>query len=80
MRDSNSDEKKESYFLKLNADKALHHLGWHTTLSFERSVAFTADWYKTFYAGHKKMFDYSVRQIEEYSNLSQKNGLRWAEG
>ena len=80
VRDSNSDEKKESYFLKLNADKALHHLGWHTTLSFERSVAFTADWYKTFYAGHKKMFDYSVRQIEEYSNLSQKNGLRWAEG
>lgn len=77
---SNMDEKKESYFLKLNADKALHHLDWYTTLSFEKTVEITADWYKTFYSGHKKMFDFSVRQIEEYTNLAQKNGLRWAEG
>lgn len=70
-------EKKESTFLKLNCDKALQYLNWHTILSFDETVKMTGDWYKAFYSGEKDMYNFTVDQIEEYTNLAQKRGLIW---
>ena len=39
----------ESGLLKLNCDKALHHLGWQAAWNFEVTVRETALWYKRFY-------------------------------
>ena len=39
---------KEAGLLKLNCDKALFHLKWDATLSYEQTVKMTADWYSTY--------------------------------
>lgn len=70
-------EKKEATLLKLNCDKALHYLKWHTILSFEETVKKTANWYKTFYDSKKEMYDFTMQQIEEYIDLARKRGLVW---
>ena len=40
---------EEATLLKLNCDKALAYLDWHSTLHYEECVHFIADWYKAFY-------------------------------
>lgn len=72
-------EKKESSLLKLNCDKTLHYLNWHTVLSFEETVEMTANWYKTYYSSEKDMYIYTAKQIDEYMNLAQKRGLIWTQ-
>ncbi len=71
-------EKKESTLLKLNCDKALHYLKWHAILSFEETVKITANWYKTFYEGEEDMYRFTIKQIEDYTDLARKRGLIWA--
>ena len=39
---------EEATLLKLNCDKALAYLDWHSTLHYEECVHFIADWYKAF--------------------------------
>ena len=39
----------EAGLLKLCCDKALHQLGWSTTLNCQETAKWTADWYRTFY-------------------------------
>ena len=39
----------EAGLLKLNCDKALHHLNWHANWDFETTVRETALWYKRYY-------------------------------
>ena len=70
-------EKKESTLLKLNCDKSLHYLNWHATLSFEETVKMTVHWYKVFYSGEKNLYDFTIKQIIEYTNLAGKQGLIW---
>lgn len=72
-----NDDKKESALLKLSCDKALNLLGWHSVLSFEETVKMTASWYKKFYSGGKDMYSFSIKQIEEYTHLAEKQGLAW---
>ena len=40
---------KESSLLKLNCDKALHHLQWQAILPFKKTVRMTAEWYRSYY-------------------------------
>ena len=42
---------KECTLLKLCCDKALAHLGWKATLTFEETIRYTAEWYHRFYKG-----------------------------
>ena len=39
--------KTESTLLKLNCDKALHHLSWQAILSTSEAIDFTSKWYKS---------------------------------
>ena len=57
----------ESGLLKLNCDKALHFLNWHAVLSFEETVALTADWYRSFYADPCSIQDVTNKQINGYA-------------
>jgi CDP-glucose 4,6-dehydratase len=78
--DRTANKKKENSLLKLSCDKALHLLRWHPVLDFEETVRFTAEWYRAYYAGHDDMYDFTIRQIEEYMSKAQKQGLAWVEG
>ena len=40
---------KEATLLKLNCDKALAYLNWHSTLHYSQCVHIIAEWYKAFY-------------------------------
>jgi CDP-glucose 4,6-dehydratase len=77
-----SEEKEHLYeagLLKLNCDKALFNLNWRSTLEFEETVKMTAEWYKVFYqTSNKSMFDFTISQIVEYTNLAKSKSIAWA--
>ena len=56
---------EEATLLKLNCDKALAYLDWHSTLHYEECVHFIADWYKAFYTdANVDMYSLTTAQIE----------------
>lgn len=70
----------ESGLLKLNCDKALHHLGWQSAWDFEDTVRETVLWYKHFYNNPlKSIADFSLDQIASYLNTAQLKGISWAQ-
>ena len=70
----------ESGLLKLNCDKALHHLGWKAVMDFEQTIQMTAEWYKSYYMHRdKSIIDKSKQQISEYINLAKQKNLKWAQ-
>lgn len=56
----------EAGLLKLNCDKAKHHLGWSSTLSYEQTVRLIVDWYKAYYSGAADIRSITNTQIEEF--------------
>ena len=69
----------ESGFLKLNCDKALHHLKWHAVLNFEETVKMTTEWYQSYYKDPQSIRERTVAQIEEYTRLAADRGMTWAQ-
>ena len=72
---------KECTLLKLCCDKALAHLGWKATLTFEETIRFTAEWYHRFYRGdgakQGSMLDFSLGQIAAYVNAAEQREQLW---
>ena len=58
----------ESKLLKLNCDKALSEIGWSPTLSFEETISFTTNWYKTYIDKQKNIQFFTISQIEAFSD------------
>jgi len=70
----------ESGLLKLNCDKALHHLHWHAVWDFETTVRETALWYRRYYqASQTSIADFSLQQIAAYAARAREQGLPWAQ-
>jgi len=69
---------EEAKLLKLNCDKALAYLNWHSTLHYEQTVQLISDWYKSFYQNKEdNMLTLTMNQIEYYIVEAQKQGLNW---
>ena len=68
----------ESGLLKLNCDKALHLLNWHAVMNFEQTVAFTTDWYRTYYNDPSSIGDFTTRQVNQYRSVAINNEMAWA--
>ena len=70
---------KEATLLKLNCDKALAYLNWHSTLHYEQCVDLIADWYKAYYVEKRNdMYELTKQQIEFYTEEARKQGLAWS--
>jgi len=68
----------EATLLKLNCDKALSFLDWHSTLHYEECINFIADWYKAYYFGnHHNMYKLTQDQIEKYTSSAANQNLKW---
>jgi len=67
----------ESSLLKLNCDKASHHLDWRSVMSFDQTVRFTADWYRTFYSDSDEILRISLKQIDTYMDLAAQKEFSW---
>ena len=69
----------EAGLLKLNCDKALFDLNWKPTMDFKETVSMTVKWYKNFYENKEpNMYDYSLKQIRDYTVLARDKELEWA--
>ena len=67
----------EAGLLKLNCDKALHHLNWHATWILKQPLE-TALWYKRYYTKDTHdMSEFSFSQIELYTLAAKELGLDW---
>ena len=70
----------ESGLLKLNCDKALHHLGWRAIWDFDTTVRETAFWYRRYYEDtQSSIADFSLEQISAYVAEAQRQELIWAQ-
>ena len=67
----------EAGLLKLNCDKALFHLKWVPTLSYDQLVAFTGSWYFNFYKDLEEMLDFTSGQIEKYEQIAISKENQW---
>ena len=59
----------ESGLLKLNCDKAIHHLRWQAILSFQETVRLTTEWYRSYYENPSTIREVTLTQIREYETL-----------
>lgn len=69
----------ESGLLKLNCDKALHHLKWQAVMGFEETVRLTAEWYRAYYEGSLDIGAVTRDQINAYTAAAAKAGQIWAQ-
>lgn len=70
----------ESGLLKLNCDKALHHLHWRAVWGFEETVRETALWYRYYYENPQaSIAEFSLDQIAAYVAKARSEGLSWAQ-
>jgi CDP-glucose 4,6-dehydratase len=71
---NNEEHLHEAGLLKLNCDKALFDLQWHSSLQFEETVEMTVEWYKEYYQNpSQSMYDFTVAQIKRYSEIFKLN-------
>lgn len=69
---------EEAKLLKLNCDKALAYLHWHSTLHYEQCVKVIAEWYKAYYEkSGEDMYALTKKQIEFYMNEAADQKLEW---
>lgn len=57
----------EAYYLKLDCAKAHSDLNWYPYLNLDKTLQWTVEWYKAFYAG-ADIRSITEKQIEEYMN------------
>lgn len=60
------DDLHEANLLMLNIDKAKEVLGWEPSYSADCAIEKTVSWYKNFYGKNNNMYNYTIKQIEEY--------------
>tara|TARA_Y100001935_G_C17311792_1_gene517194 strand:- start:3843 stop:4943 length:1101 start_codon:yes stop_codon:yes gene_type:complete len=64
----------EAGLLKLNCDKALHLLNWKSTLNFNQTAKWTAEWYKNYYSvSVQEALNCTNNQIDNFVSLAAKN-------
>jgi CDP-glucose 4,6-dehydratase len=69
----------ESSLLKLNCDKALARLRWHSVWDFDATVRETASWYRQYYESKGvSIVDFSRQQIAGYVAQARLQDLEWA--
>ena len=69
---------REAMLLRLSCDKALQSLGWHTVLDPSVTVEMTIDWYRRWWDQDVDLHDFSVQQIEHYTDIAQSAGIEWS--
>jgi CDP-glucose 4,6-dehydratase len=69
---------KEATLLRLNCEKALTYLNWHSVLSYEQCIKFIADWYYIYYVEkNEDLYQLTVNQIKYYISEAALQNLKW---
>jgi CDP-glucose 4,6-dehydratase len=67
----------EAGLLKLNCDKALFHLKWLPSLSYDQLIEFTGSWYYNYYIKQGIMLDFTLNQIDKYEQIATGKEIHW---
>ena len=67
----------EAGLLKLNCDKALSHLEWRSTLTYEECVKLVGDWYFKYYKTELDMLEFTNFQISKFEEIAQHKKMVW---
>jgi len=67
----------EATLLSLDISKARRRLHWQPTLTLAETIEFTVAWYKAFLR-KEPMYDFGVRQIDDYIKKALARGVSWA--
>ena len=67
----------EANLLKLNCDKALHHLSWQSVMNFDDTVRLTAEWYKDYFNNPNQIINTTNYQIEYYTESANNSFHSW---
>lgn len=62
------DNLHEAGLLMLNIKKAAKVLGWHPSLTADEAIQKTVEWYKNFYSSDIDIYNFTLKQIEDYSS------------
>lgn len=69
----------EANLLKLNCDKALAYLNWHSNLRYEDCIDYIAEWYKNYYTTpNTDMYSLTKGQIDKFTASAKEQNLKWA--
>ena len=69
----------EAKLLKLNCDKALYHLKWHSTLNYDQTYQYVSSWYYEYYHEKSNILDFTLQQINDFTDISNKKKLERAQ-
>lgn len=69
---------REATLLRLSCDKVLQRLNWSAVMQFPSTVALTIDWYRAWQEGDADIHDFTIKQIEEYTDLARVAGMTWS--
>ena len=69
---------REATLLRLSCDKALRQLDWHAVMKFPSTVSLTIDWYRAWQDGEVDLHDFTVGQIEQYTDMASTAGVVWS--
>lgn len=72
------DDKPEANLLKLSCDRANILLKWYPVLDFIETVDFTMNWYLNYYKLNRNIFDFTIKQINEYTNKAKERHILWS--
>lgn len=68
----------EANLLKLDISKVKTYLKWHPVYDVDKAIDRTIQWYKAYYE-NENMYEYTLRQIEEYEEEAKIHNLMWSE-
>ncbi|MGI9860903.1 CDP-glucose 4,6-dehydratase [Moorella naiadis] len=68
----------EARFLKLDCTKANNLLRWYPVYNIDQTLKVTTSWYREYYRRTVDMYDYSIRDIENYVRAALMQGVAWA--
>ena len=71
---SRPDQLHEARTLRLDCTKAHTDLGWFPVLSLKESVRMTVEWYKEHQKEPSKLWELTLRQIDEYAQKASRSG------
>jgi CDP-glucose 4,6-dehydratase len=70
-----TENRKESKYLRLDSTKSKEQLGWQTRLNLDDTITWTINWYKDYFE-RKNMQTISLEQIDKFSRLHNQTGLK----
>ena len=67
----------EATLLKLNCEKSLALLNWHSSLDYKDTIKFICEWYSSYYKKNADMNEITTNQILNYQSIAKLKFLKW---